>query len=241
MWSWNGSNTSQKISNQLDNDFYLPAEFNTTFAGNNYGFYVMPFGDWIYTSNNYLYDTKTNSWWRYFPTAGQASLFSVTGNNLFWVQPVNGNEIYGVVFSFDNAHKTFMYRFDPASPANNWQWQSLPIHLTNNRQIIIREIVIRASSTGGNSAGTFKVTVFHRGTQVGSVTTTGSGTDVIGASPVMIRMPIGAVSAGGTPFAGEDITVRINAFGNAGSAPILHDIAIGWSQIQKMPTTGVAT
>lgn len=240
MWSWNGSNTSQKISNQLDDSFYLPAEFNTTFLGNNYGFYVAQFGDWIYTSNNYLYDTKTNAWWRYFPSSGQASLFGVTGNNLFWVQPVNGNFVYGVVFSFTNSAKTFMYRFDPTSPTQNWQWQSLPIRLTQNRQVIVREVVVRASSNSLNTGSQIKVTVLHRGTIVGSVTTP-SAANTIGPSPVMIRMPIGAVSAGSTPFSGEDITIRVNGIGNGGAAPTLHSVTLGWEQIEKMPTTGVSS
>jgi hypothetical protein len=235
-WTWNGSNTSQKISQNLDDNFFLPPEFNTTFIGNNYGYYVQPFGDKIYTSNNMLLDTRTNSWWRYFPLSGNPIISG--GANLFWVQPVNGNFIYSAQFSFfGNTSRTFLYRFDPATPTQEWVWQSLPIRLTTNRSVQLREVVIRASSNKGNTGATIQTQVLVNNTVVGSATTLASE---IPSYPNMIRMPIGAAHAGGNVYTGEDLTIRITALGNGGAAPNLHSISLGWKQIAHQPTIGVS-
>jgi hypothetical protein len=232
-WTWNGSNTSQKISQHLDDNFFLPFEFNTSFIGNNYGYYVMPIGDKIYTSNNMLFDTRTNSWWRFFPLASNG------GANLFWIQNPNGNFMYAAQFSFvGNTSRTFLHRFDPSTPATSWIWQSLPIRLTTNRSVQLREVVIRASINNANTNATIQTQVLHLGTVVGSVTTLGG--EISTGPPNMIRMPIGAASAGGTPFTGEDITIRITALGNGGAAPNLHSVSLGWKQVAKQPTIGVS-
>lgn len=231
-WSWNGSNTAQKISQQLDDRFFLPPEFNTSFIGNNYGFYVNFFGDKIYLSNNWLFDMRNNSWWRYYPPSGFG------GADLFWVQPVNGNFIYAAQFSFlGNTSRTFLYRFDPASPATSWVWQSLPMRLTDNRFIEVREVVVRASSNKLSTTATIQVQILSNNVVVGSVTTPAQ----IKNYPTMIRMPVGAVSAGGAPYSGEDVTIRVTAEGNSGNpAPNLHSLTLGWKQVAHAPTTGVS-
>lgn len=139
-WMWNGGSTSQKISQNLDDGFFLPPEFLGGMQSNNYGFYVQPFGDKVYFSNNWMYDTRTGGWWTYSPRLAQG------GHDLFWVQPVNGNFIYCAQLSFVNA-ANFMYRFDPATPAQSYQWQSLPLRLTVPDHVFdIREIVVKATS-----------------------------------------------------------------------------------------------
>ena len=136
-WVWNGSNTSQKISANLDDGFFLPPEFGTTLASNNYGFYVSSFGDKLYFSDNWLYDTRNGSWWTYYPRPNNG------GANLFWVQPVNGNFVYAGALSIVN-DGTFLYRFDPSTPSQNYQWQSLPLKLTApNHRSDIREVVVQ--------------------------------------------------------------------------------------------------
>ena len=137
-WTWNGGSQSSKISQSLDDAFFLPPEF-ATMGSNNYGFYVNYFGDKVYFSNNWMYDTRTGGFWTYYPRKAQS------GQDLFWVQPVNGNYIYAAQLSFTGTNN-FMYRFDPATSAQTYQWQSLPFRTTDrDHRTDIREIVIRAS------------------------------------------------------------------------------------------------
>ncbi len=230
-WAWNGGSTAQKISAQLDDSFFLPPEF-ATMASNNYGFYVRCIGDRVYFSGNWFYDLNTQSWWRYYPTKAQG------GADLYYTQEVDGGIIYAAQLSFPDTDKTFLYGFGMETPTETWVWQSLPRRLTTDRYVECRTIIVRASSNAGNTDSQITVAVFNGSTQVGSVTTP-SGS--ILANPTMIRLPIGAISAGDTPYASEDITVRISATGNGGAAPNLHSCSIGWAQRTHAPTIGVSS
>ncbi len=229
-WLWNGGSTAQKISSQLDDAFFLPPEF-PTMDSNNYGFYVRCIADRVYFSNNWVYDLNTSSWWRYYPDATQG------GVNLFWVQEVDGGDIWCAKLSFDSTDTDYLYRFDQETPAETWQCQTLPIRLTEDRYVQIRQVIVRASSNDGNEGATIEVAVFNGTTQVGSVTTPAGQ---IGEAPTMIRMPIGGISAGDTSYASEDITIRITANGNGGAAPNLHTVSLGWQQRAHAPTVGVS-
>ena len=230
-WVWNGGSTAQKISEQLDDSFFLPPEF-ATMLSNNYGFYVRCIGDRVYFSNNWVLDLRTNSWWRYYPTKAQG------GVDLFYVQEVDGNFIYCSKLSFTDTDRHYLYRFDQEVPSETWQWQGLPIRLTTDRYVQLRQVVVRASSNAGNEGATIKVSVYNGATLVGSVTTPASS---IGDEPTMIRMPIGGISAGGSSYASEDLTIRISAMGNGGAAPNLHSCSLGWAARAHAPTIGVSS
>ena len=231
-WLWNGGNTSRKISHQLDDSFFLPAEF-ATMGSNNYGFYCRCIGDKVYFSNNWMYDTRTNSWWRYYPTASQG------GTNLFWINEVDGPQIYAGNLSFPNSNKAFLYRFDQTIPTQNYQAQTLPIKVTDNRLVEVREVIVHASTNAGNNGSQVQVTVWHDTTQVGSVTTNVGQID--SSSPTTVRMPIGGVNAGSTAYISGHINLRINAIGNGGAAPNIHSVAVKWMPRSHAVTTGVAS
>ena len=230
-WLWNGGSTAQKISKQLDDQFFLPVEFYRM-QSNNYGFFVRCIADRIYFSNNWMYDLNTGSWWRYYPGLAQG------GVDLFYVNEVDGGDIWCGPLSFSDSNRTFLYRFNQETPTETWQWQGLPRRLTKNRYVEPRQIVVRASSNKGNTTSQITVAIFNGATQVGSVTTP-SGS--IKAAPTMIRMPIGAVSAGSSSYASEDLTIRISATGNGDAAPNLHSCSIGWNQRAQAPTVGVSS
>ena len=230
-WAWNGGSTAQKISTQLDDSFFLPPEWSTI-GSNNYGYYVRCIADRVYVSNNWLYDLNTQSWWRYYPTKAQG------GQDLFYVQETDGQFIYGGRLSFSDTDTDFLYEFDQQAPTGEWQWQCLPRRLTDNRLIELREVVVRASSNQGAADSQITVAIYNGATKVGSVTT------VVGdikAYPTMLRMPIGAISAGSVPYTSEDFTIRITATGNGGPAPNLHSVSLGWKQTRHAPTIGVGS
>lgn len=213
-WVWNGGSTSQKLSSNLDDGAFLPPEFLGTggapaMQSNNYGFYVSSFGDKVYFSNNWLYNTRDNSWWTYYPRPNNG------GANLFWVQPVNGNFIYAAQLSFTGTN-TFLYRFDPATPSQNYQWQSLPLKLASPDHVSdIREVVIRASNS--SAGATLTLTVLDQGSAVWGPTTM---TGTIGSGPQLIRYNVAA-----NGVREPQVFVQVAGFGG-GDMPVIHGIDI---------------
>lgn len=224
-WIWNGANTSQKISQQLDDNF-----FTAPAAAIYLSWYTKWIGDKLYFSNNWMLDTRTNSWWKYYPSSGQG------GTDFFWIQPVNGNLFYCAPLTFLNADTRYLFKFDETVATHLWQAQTLPMRLSTKRYLEVRQVVVRASTVAGNGAATVEVLVLNGSTVVGHVTTPASLT----ATPTMIRMPIGSANAGGNPYSSEDITVRIIADGHGGAAPNVHSVSLGYNARAQAPTIGVS-
>ena len=221
MWAWNGSNTSQKISANLDDAFFLPPEF-ATMASNNYGYYAQEYGNRIYTSNNWMLDLQFNAWWTYFPRKSAGTVGGIAGQDLFWVQPVNGNYIYAAQLSFIGATSlNFMYRFDPATPTQYYQWQSLPIYFGDqDHRTDIREVIVRASChTSGCSIA---LTVADQQSIVwGPVTNSAT----LGAGPQMLRWNVGA-----TELTQPAIRIAVTGAGS-GDMPVIHSIDIRYKTV----------
>ena len=215
-WLWNGSNTSRKISQNLDNGFFLPNEFAGTggapfIASNNYGFYVNTYGDQVFFSNNWMYDTRNGAWWTYTPRKAQG------GHDLFWWQPVNGNFIYAGQLSFPGSNVNFMYRFDPATAAQTYQWQSLPLKLESPDHVMdIREVAIM---TGCSTAGTsINISILDNGSVVWGPQAM-SGTI---AQSQTIRYNTAAIGTTNPVF-------RVIATGAGGDMPIIKSIKIRYN------------
>ena len=211
-WTWNGGSQSQKISQSLDDGFFLPPEF-ATMGSNNYGFYVNYFGDKVYFCNNWLYDTRTGGFWTYYPRKAQG------GEDLFWVQPVNGNYIYCARLSFTST-QDFLYRFDPATSAQTYQWQSLPFRTTDrDHRTDIREVVVRASCATTQTSP-FTITLLDQNNVVATLTPVGS--QVVGPGPQLLRFN---APGGGL----QEPAIRITSTNStAGDSPIIHSIEIGY-------------
>jgi hypothetical protein len=226
-WSWNGSNTSDKISQNLDDNFFLPPEFPPGTAGdninsNNYGFYVNSFGDMIYFSNNWLFDMVKGAWWTYYPRKAQG------GADLFWVQPVNGKFIYCAQLSIPNPSQVFMYRFDPQIAAQTYQWQSLPIRLAPQDQVCdLRRVIVRASCSQGT--GQVTITVLDDNVVVAGPF---GPINVENGGPQLLRFNIGAVGV-------TQPAIRINVANNPISTadmPVIHNIDFGYTTRAHLPS-----
>jgi hypothetical protein len=220
-WSWNGGNTSTKLSPQLDDHFFVPPEFDGTqgypnMGSNNYGYYAYAYGDRVYVSNNWLYDTTLNSWWKYYPDKSQG------GVNLFWIQPVNGNYIYAAVLSFPYTNTTFLYRFDPSVPAQTYQWTSTPLFLTQqsrDRRIDIREVVVRASCSSASVEITLTIA------DQGNVTFNETQSGFVTNGPELIRW-----NGGGTQLQSPQIQLYVNNTGATADMPIIHSIHVRYKE-----------
>lgn len=217
-WVWNGGNTSQKISNQLRDGFY-DATTVTGMAGNNYGFCVSHWQDWILFSNNYLYNLDTQSWWQIYPGDGNGSA-DVTGHTMWWWNEGRfGNTMYAAPLRFGTStglNKNWWYKFDSEVPAPHYQWTSLPIHVDAHadRRIDVRQCILRLSDPSSSGTATMTLTIG------GFAETT---TTEITNEPQEFRFNVGAGARGI-----QDIVIQVNADNAGHSAPILHSIDLGY-------------
>lgn len=217
-WVWNGGNTASKISAQLRDSFY-DATTQTGMEGNNYGFCVSHWQDWILFSNNYLYNMDTGSWWQLYPADGNGSA-DVVGHTLWWWNEGRfGNQMYAAPLRFGTSsglNKNWWYRFDSETPAPHWQWTSLPIHVDTHadRRLDVRQLILRLSDPA--STGTCTATVTIGGF---SETTVREITN----EPQEFRFNVGTGARGV-----QDIVVQVNGDNSDGGAPVLHSIDLGY-------------
>jgi hypothetical protein len=137
---WNGSNASQKISTQLDDDFFLveppiPSEL--------FSFFCQRWGDWMMFSNNWMFNSDSGSWWRLSnPNTGGF------GSAFFWYVPGYDQDTMYCILSYVNngTSEPLIYQYNRHIPTSTWTWQTLPIRLSENRTFDVREVVVRASN-----------------------------------------------------------------------------------------------
>jgi hypothetical protein len=209
VWVWNGSNTSQKISQQLDDSFFMTPD-----AAIYLSWYVRCIGDKVYFSNNWLYDTRTGSWWKYAPDATQG------GTSYFWIQNVDGTGFYVSPLTFQNSNINFLHRFDFNTPAQHYQWRSSPLRLSGQDRVAdIREIVVRASCSGSHGAVTLRV--LDKGATVwGPYTQTGT----VDAGPDIIRFNAAALGV-------SEPQVQINVDNSSSDdMPVVHSISVKYRE-----------
>lgn len=218
-WLWNGGNTSQKISRNISDSFF-DLETNLL-ESNNYGYFIDQWQKWVLFSGNVIYDTDTNSWWNLFPKPGVNVSGLPDGRNLWWYNLTEmGNQLTASPLIVNGNTDPWLSVFDNTVPSPVYQWQSLPIHVTENadRVIDIRQIIIRASDPSNSGAATLIVT-----TPNGSFTeTTVAADNPIGSNPTIIRLNVGSGAQGL-----QDIILNVIAKNTAGnSAPIIHSIDV---------------
>jgi hypothetical protein len=210
-WVWNGSNTSEKISAQIDDNFFLPNVFSTM-DSNNYGFFAQCIGDKVYFSNNWMYDTRTGSWWIYYPRATQG------GTDLYYVNPVSGPIIWAAPLNFTKSGPIF-FEFNTAKPTPKYVWTSVPLRLAGEDRVVdIREVVVRASNTASNA--TVQVTVSQAALNVG-VTPTSMDVDL---GPDMLRFNFNALG-----MQEPQVSVVVESSSPTPTdMPVIHSISIGY-------------
>ena len=220
-WLWNGGNVATKISTQLDDNFFLPTAFGAM-ASNNYGYYVQAVGDKIYFSNNYVYDTVTGSWWIYYPRTSQG------GTDLFYINPISGQYLFAAPISFTGAAGTWLYQFDTGTPAQTYQWTSLPITLGDKDRLAdIREVIVRASSTA--TADTqITLSIINNGATVwGPSTQTGT----LNNGPQKVRFNVAALGVGS-----PQVQVKV-VYGSYGDMAVIHSIEIKYKPRAHVAST----
>lgn len=205
-WLWNGSNVSQKISEQLNDDFFISPNQppNVAIQGA-----MQAWQDLLLAPNNYVYDTTNGGWWKLDNQTVPYSWYGVS---------YEGLSLYAFPGFVTSHTQPIAYRYSKNHPASAWQWVSYPLQVSKNESITIKEIVLRVQG-----AGTLTVTATGVNATTGT-TLPASYTFTTTAQAAMYRF-----DAGTDGLRAQDITITIAAEGtDSGPAPILYSVGIAY-------------
>lgn len=216
-WVWNGSNVSQKISSQLDNNFFEVEQASQMGIVNNYGFFVKRWGDYILFSNNYLYSTVTNSWWKLYDPADIQFYHYITG--------IDQHTLYAVPLYITPEDNDFLFEFDNrvGNPSYTWTSTELLSHVskTNDRVFDVRRIELKVSSL--TATGHIQVAVLSHDNVVwdsGGVSVPVSASSV----PQILRYNVGDTAKGL-----ENLKIQVTCFNTAATPGSSHAAPTLWS------------
>jgi hypothetical protein len=216
---WAGGSASQKISMSLDDNFFqasniVPSRYFNFFCKRWHGYMVF--------SNNWIYDLKSGGWFRLLNPA-TASLFA-------YDEGFNINQLYASVNQISGTGATAFYKFDSTVPASSYQWQSLPIRVSENRLVDFRQVAIRVSNPyGGSGNATIQVYGVDANGNVTNFDLITVNLATI-ARPQLIRVNADVKS--------EDLTVGVIVMAPANEpAPIIHSLSLGYKVREQAGVT----
>lgn len=216
-WLWNGGNTSQKISQAMDDNFF-DMETNVI-ESNNYGFFVEHWQKWLMFSGNVWYDTDTGAFWNVYPKMG-TTIGTLSGRDMWWYSLTrNANQILAAPLVLHDDTDNVWMTLDNTTPSECYQWQSLPIHVVTNaeRVLDIRQIIVRCSDPANTGLAEITVSLPN-----GSFSDTSNSTDnPIGVDPTILRFNVGMGAQGL-----QDIVVNVLAENTGAGAPIIESIDV---------------
>lgn len=210
LWAWNGGNVSQKISNALLDDFFVNYQLINTPIERGPTVDICRWGDWIVTTNNWVYDTNTGGWW-------QLNFGNQGVGHQWFVPSSDGMTLYacpGVPST-----TVGLECYSRSSPSQSYVWESYPIRLqsdTKNKGLLMREVVVRAQ---GN--GSVTVTLQGPGGVNTAATTSPNATITVGSisQPVVYRVAVGLQVA-------HDVTISLAVNGGV----IVYSVAVGYDE-----------
>jgi hypothetical protein len=233
-WVWNGGNASTKISPQLDDDFFRIANpppamaigpAGTTSGIEPYGYFCQRWGAWMLFSNNWIYNTISNAWWRLYDPA-VASFY-------FYTQGYQPHLMYAGVVIPGSDSTPFVFTFDHNVPTNNYVWQSLPIRpAALDRTIDVREVTVRAANVTEDSDAQISVYLIDANEvahQAGQTWTLSSSTKEVQIQ----NFTIGRASTGVV----EDIRLRLVASAASTGAPVIYDAVVSYRTREQVART----
>lgn len=205
IWVWNGSNLSQKISNQLrDDSFERPTLLN---FGAIQG---AAWGRWCLFPNNFLYASDLQSWWRIEDP-------SLTRHSI-WAESRGSTRYCWSALDSYTSLTNDLFVWDRNLQASSFSWQSHSVLVAEGRMVDVRELILYAVSTTG---GTVKITLTSAD---GSTTNPYTFNIPASSQPTMLRLPASCKSYG--------ITVRIESSDvGSSSAPLVLGLDVGWETI----------
>jgi hypothetical protein len=235
-WVWNGGNASTKISQQLDDNFFVTETPWPALNGTDnesgiqpYGYFCQRWGDWMLFSNNWIYNSSTGGWW----TLYSRDFFSF----FYYSLGFHSNFLYaGLQFTNANADSNpFLAKFDRTVPTLQYQWASLPIRPSAvDRSLDIREVTIRAVNAYADAGPSVQLGVVGEG---GTAVDLGIWTmDPTNPGVQIHSFSVGRATLG--PVENISLTVQANGTGSLsgnGGAPVIYDITVQYRVREQVP------
>jgi len=212
LWAWNGSNTSQKISVQLNDDFYIIPDPLPS-IGPTYNLVV--WAELFMVPNNYLFDTTTGGWWK---------LDNQTVPFAWYGVAYDGSSLYAMPSNVTQSTQPVVYQYSQDTPANVYSWKSYPIPKSIDRMVEVQECAVRAQ---GNGMVTLTFTADDGSS---GPTQPASATFSTTTRPVLQRQVVATT--------GYDVTVTITSTGTGGGpAPVVYGFSVGFLETTPVNPT----
>lgn len=213
VYVWEGGESSRHISPQIEGWFW---NHDTTlnYLGNRGRFAW--WNPWVVVPNNFIYDSRTESWWRLDSPANTTVSCNVA-------DVVNsGNRLYLFPHKLSQNAAPMWYTAAPDVLADTYTWQSQPLVETRARVVTVQEVHILATPAS-TTAATITVTLTGyaaNGTPVTPVVTT--FTLAANRNPQMLHKDVV------TNFQATHVTVQITANANNTGvpAPKIHSVSL---------------
>jgi hypothetical protein len=226
LWAWQGGSSSVKISEALEDDFFVNPGVEFTQLPIVHGPTVdcRQWGDWIVVTNDWLLDTNTGGWWQLPPGSDGTP-------HLFYAESSDSDTLYAslVVPTTHAAIDVYSH----LRPTSTFSWTSYPMRLSQgskDRNYVIEAVVIRVMGHG-----TVEVTLTGTGgsSNVGATAPSQTLSFDSPHQPVMLMVRTGLVA--------QDVTVNVvcTTFDlvNHGPAPVIYSIALGYFEQNPVSAT----
>lgn len=197
VYAWQGGDASVLLSPQLEDGFWQATNSTYLFEGQ-----FASWGDLVLCPNNFVFDTKSNSWWRIEDTA----------TRLYYCWQVDPwtNKAYGLRPTFSDTSPVYAGSYDSNTPASNFSWQSQPFSVFGRRRTLIRNIFLTAQGSG-----TVTIT-FTSNEGAGSVISSPNVPTLSTLGPTRVKLPCNIL--------GSDFVMRVVSDGGVGAAPIIYTV-----------------
>lgn len=232
VWVWAGGDTAKKLSTQIDGFFWN----HITGAGESFSATRDPYmatrgrfqywNEFICVPNNYMFDTRSGSWWRLSGVSGVPyNIYLISGGGTGETD-ATGDRLLAFPYKLTPTQNALYHFYDQEVLSRTYSWQSQPLIESRGRTQSVQEVRLLAT---------------HKGTSSATVTVTLTGVDANGTvlDSRAIAFTLVANAGTGRPqllrkslepnFTAEYIQVRIEA--NSGSAtqqaPKIHSVKIG--------------
>lgn len=225
-----GGEVAQKISEQLEGFFWDHKNTGDQEYEANRGRFGH-FHHWIAVPNNFIFDERSQSWWRLTDPADRNGI----AYNCYTSDPTSG-DLFAFPYKLTPAQNVICDRFTKETLNSSYTWTSQPLVETLERTQSFQEVMIVASPGLNTNPCTVSVQVSgYDGNGVAltpiTVQTTFTGTG--NGSPVIKRLVISSVSGGN--FNAMYVQVRVTASASAGPAPKLLSLRLGHADRSRNP------
>jgi hypothetical protein len=220
-WLWRGEDTSVKISYQLEDDFCYASPY---IGGvNNEVVHFEQWGEWVLASGGWLWDTRTQGWFRVEPYSTWNTYEGPIGRI---AASVNGRFVYATRYKVGPTPHIPVVVMDRNRLADHWEWRTHPIAVNDPDLILeVRELVLVAQAA--SSTGTIRIILYDYDNWYDADT----GPLPVPTFPSPIRVNISFRSAA------PSIAIIAQSNDSVKGAPVLYELRIGYQLRRRIGTT----